>query len=269
MKVFVDAISVYGQGIQDWDAARRIFANNGGGHNADDEFNQQRYQPRSLPRNERRRATNLIRLAFRLAESIGSDSTPDFSEIATVFASSGGDYQVIDLICAILATDEKYISPTNFHNSVHNAAAGYWGIATGSHESSTTISAFDDTFPIGLLEACVYCNIEQKQTLLVAYDINPDFPLSEKRHITHPFGTAILLQPVETSDTLVALSIGVKDNVTSDTMLECEALKPLISGNPIARALPLLEGIALGNGRQVEYKTQTLGLAIDLEHGIS
>lgn len=264
MKVFVDAISVYGQGIKDWDAARQIFSNNAAIDNPDSELNQERYQPSTLPRNERRRATNLIRLAFQLAESIQSGSALDFSKTATVFASSGGDYQVMDLICSILATDEKFISPTHFHNSVHNAAAGYWGIATASHESSTTVSAFDDTFPIGLLEACLYCSVEQKQTLLVAYDIKPDFPLSEKRHITAPFGTAILLQPIQTRDSLVALNPGISDNVDSDTELGSETLRPLLAGNPIARALPLLEAIAVGDARSVAYKTETLGLTIDL-----
>lgn len=266
MKVFVDAIAVYGQGIKDWNAAQQIFSGNAPTGNSDSESSvQERYQPRSLPRNERRRATELIRLAFQLAESIQSESGVDFSKTATVFASSGGDYQIINLICAILATDEKYISPTHFHNSVHNAAAGYWGIASVSHESSTTISAFDDTFPIGLMEACLYCSIEEKQTLLVAYDIKPDFPLSEERHITAPFGTAILLQPVQTSDSLVALNPRIAQDIQSDTLLECEGLQPLLTGNPIARALPLLEAIALGNSHSVEYKTDTFGLAVELE----
>lgn len=266
MKVFVDAISVCGQGIKDWDVAQQLFADNALAGNSDSESSvPERYQPRSLPRNERRRATDLIRLAFQLAESIQSESTLDFSKTATVFASSGGDYQVINLICSILATEEKYISPTHFHNSVHNAAAGYWGIASGSHESSTAISAFDDTFPIGLLEACLYCSVEEKQTLLVAYDIKPDFPLSEERHITAPFGTAILLQPVQTSDSLVALNPRIAEDIQSDTLLECDALRPLLTGNPIARALPLLEAIALGNSHSVEYKTEAFGLAVDLE----
>ena len=40
--------------------------------------------------------------------------------------------QVIHEICEALATDEREVSPTRFHNSVHNASAGYWGIATRS-----------------------------------------------------------------------------------------------------------------------------------------
>ena len=45
------------------------------------------------------------------------------------------------------------MSPIRFHNSVHNAAAGYWTIGTDCHEPYTALSAFEDTFGEGLLEA--------------------------------------------------------------------------------------------------------------------
>ena len=45
------------------------------------------------------------------------------------------------------------ISPTRFHNSVHNAAAGYWTIGAGCMQATTALSAYDATFAEGLLEA--------------------------------------------------------------------------------------------------------------------
>ena len=45
------------------------------------------------------------------------------------------------------------ISPTRFHNSVHNAAAGYWGIATGATAAANALCAYDASFGAGLLEA--------------------------------------------------------------------------------------------------------------------
>ena len=41
----------------------------------------------------------------------------------------GGDGQNCHEICQALASAERQLSPTRFHNSVHNAAAGYWSIA--------------------------------------------------------------------------------------------------------------------------------------------
>ena len=43
------------------------------------------------------------------------------------------------------------ISPTQFHNSVHNAAAGYWHIAAGSAAPSLSVGGHDGAFAAGLL----------------------------------------------------------------------------------------------------------------------
>jgi len=45
--------------------------------------------------------------------------------LPSVFASSGGDGHNCHEICQALSLEERLISPTRFHNSVHNAAAGY------------------------------------------------------------------------------------------------------------------------------------------------
>ena len=59
------------------------------------------------------------------------------ARLPAVFTSSGGDGRNCHEICAALASAERLISPTRFHNSVHNAAAGYWGIATGAPRPRT------------------------------------------------------------------------------------------------------------------------------------
>ncbi len=45
------------------------------------------------------------------------------------------------------------MSPTQFHNSVHNAAAGYWSIAHGSRQPATCLGAHDWTWAAALLKA--------------------------------------------------------------------------------------------------------------------
>ena len=54
------------------------------------------------------------------------------------------------------------VSPTRFHNSVHNAAAGYWTIGAGAMQPATAISAFDASFAQGLLEAMVQLDRRQR-----------------------------------------------------------------------------------------------------------
>src|SRR3546814_15018794 len=71
---------------------------------------------------------------------------------------------------AALATPERIVSPTDFHNSVHNAAAGYWGIGTGSRAPSTTLAGYDAAFALGLLESGLQVVGDRRAVLPVVFD---------------------------------------------------------------------------------------------------
>ena len=198
-----------------------------------------------LPANERRRTTRVINLVLQVAQEAVAQAGVEAKQLYSVFASSEGDSEVIDKICTALTRAERLVSPTLFHNSVHNAPAGYWSIATGCTLPSTSLSAYDDSFSAGLLEAATLVLIEQAWVLLVAYDYPTPFPLSEKRGLYTPFATALLLNSRKTAQTwarlqLQALSHGVEDR------LDQEHLERLRTGNPAARSLPLLRAIAAG-----------------------
>ncbi len=113
----------------------------------------------------------------------------------TVFASSGGDSEVLDKICTALTLPDRPVSPTQFHHSVHNTPAGYWSIATGCTQPSLSLSAYDSSFSAGLLEAAALAWAEAVRVLLIAYDLPLPFPLSERRRIVAPFAVALLLNP--------------------------------------------------------------------------
>jgi len=70
-----------------------------------------------------------------------------------VFASSGGDGQNCHEICQVLASAERHLSPTASITPCTNAAACYWGIATGATAASNALCAYDASFGAGLLEA--------------------------------------------------------------------------------------------------------------------
>jgi hypothetical protein len=226
----------------------------------------ERYQPASLPRNERRRATNSTRLAFRLCEQVQNHASSNMADIPTVFASSGGDYDVIHKICSALSLDEKFISPTDFHNSVHNAPAGYWSIASQSHAPSTSFSAGDATFPMALVEASLLCNAEQCSTLLVAYDIPPPQPLRTKRPIEEPFGIALLLGPEsKAGESKVVLDIVLGAAVSIDSQPHPRVANVALS-NPIARCLPLMGAIADEHDAEIQF-AGTPGVKVKVTHG--
>ncbi|HYM34894.1 MAG TPA: beta-ketoacyl synthase chain length factor, partial [Steroidobacteraceae bacterium] len=188
-EVFVEAVGLAAPGLSTWNAAQPILR-------GEQTYVSQPLQPHApalLPANERRRATPTIRLAFQAAEDALQATTIAPASLATVFASSDADLGIIHRICSALTVMPRMISPTDFHNSVHNAAAGYWTIAVGARGNATTLSAYDYSFAAGLFEACNTILVDGSNTLLVAFDTPPPEPLLEKRPIRVPTGVALVL----------------------------------------------------------------------------
>ena len=85
-----------------------------------------------LAPNERRRAGTVMRLALAVAgEAAGMAGLPA-AAMRNVFASANGDGAVIHALLEELARPDPQLSPTQFHNSVHNAPAGYWSIGNAA-----------------------------------------------------------------------------------------------------------------------------------------
>ena len=151
--------------------------------------------PDGLPPAERRRLGLVVKLALSVGLQATSRAGVEPDALPAVFTSSGGDGQNCHEICQSLSLDERMISPTRFHNSVHNAAAGYWSIATRSKAASNALCAFDVSFAAGLLEAVTQVVVDQTRVLLVAYDAQYPPPLFVKRPIPEAFGVAFVLAP--------------------------------------------------------------------------
>jgi hypothetical protein len=159
-----------------------------------------------------------------------------------VFASSGGDGDNCHEICQTLASANRALSPTRFHNSVHNAPAGYWSIAAGSQVPSTTVCAYDASFAAGLLEAVTQIALGGATTVLIAYDLDYPPPLRAARTVPAAFGLALVLHASRQPHALVRLRVrlgaGTADRVGH---MDLEALRATI---PAAQGLVLLEAIA-------------------------
>lgn len=211
--------------------------------------------PDGLPPAERRRLGRVVKLALGVGLQATSRAGIDPATLPAVFASSGGDGQNCHEICQALSLDERMISPTRFHNSVHNAAAGYWSIATGSTVASNAVCAFDASFAAGLLEAVTQVVVDQTRVLLVAYDAPYPPPLFVKRPIPEAFGVAFVLAPVvdlaqvrgsaprPDDAALGRLTLSFSDS-PADRMRDT-ALESLRASVPAARSLPLLYQLAV------------------------
>ena len=177
----------------------------------------------------------------------------DAVDLATVFASSGGEYAILDRMCAALASPERILSPTLFHHSVHNAAAGYFAIATGSRRSSTALAAYDATFAAGLIEAAAQVAAEAHPVLFVAYDLPPPEPMYPARPLSAPFALALVLARQRTA-AMARLEVDLCGRDTPVTRLSDPSLDALRRGNPAARGLPLLAALARGAAERVVFE---------------
>lgn len=246
--VYLQSIGVAAPGLPGWQASKSILS----GEQSYTHQEMPKYAPGVLPPNERRRATQIARLAFQAAEdAVGGADADGLENIAAVFASSGGDTVVLNKICIMLAMPERPVSPTSFHNSVHNAAAGYWSIATGSQLPSTALSSHDGSFVSGLMEAVSMAMAEKHKVLLVVYDLAPPDPLYAKRPLSDHFATAMVISP--TSDQAIAkLELQLLNGQAgAPTMMSDAGLEALRVGNPAARALPLLQAITAETATQL------------------
>jgi hypothetical protein len=117
----------------------------------------------------RRRTSIATRIAITAAERACAAANTSH-KLPAIFVSSVGEMQVTDKLCHSITRQEYPMSPTLFHNSVHNTAAGYWSIATGSMASMQAMGALGDGFALGLLEAWCQLQTVAERVLLVVYD---------------------------------------------------------------------------------------------------
>jgi len=207
--------------------------------------------PAALPPAERRRTGTVVRLALAIGFEAISHAGANAAELPTVFSSSGGDGSNCHEICQTLTTADRQISPTRFHNSVHNAASGYWSIAAAATPASSVLCAFDASFAAGLLEAMTQVAVDQTPVLLVAYDVGYPEPLRTARPIPDAFGVAMVLSPPipAAGSPLARITVALTD-AHPDSMPDPQ-LETLRTAIPAARSLPLLRKLARREPGQV------------------
>jgi hypothetical protein len=220
--------------------------------------------PAALPAAERRRTGVVVRLALAIGFEATSSAGANPAELPTVFSSSGGEGENCHEICQTLATGDRQLSPTRFHNSVHNAASGYWSIAAGATPASSVLCAFDASFGAGLLEALTQVVVEQTTVLLVAYDSGYPEPLRGVRPIPDAFGVAMVLAPVSDPQAACNILTATLTDDPADSMADAQ-LEAMRATIPAARCLPLLSKLARQeSGRVVIDYLEAQRIAIEV-----
>ena len=135
------------------------------------------------------------------------------------------------------------VSPTRFTNSVHNAAAGYWHIATASRAPSTSLCGYDASFGAGLARSgdamrvlargrCCWwpatCRTRSRCTRL--------------RRLPDAFGVALVLAAPTGARRWRGSRCASRRQ--SRRQLAATPVWSACAGVPAARALPLLQALA-------------------------
>jgi hypothetical protein len=239
VRAYVDGIGVLGPGLAGWPDAAAVLC----GASPYAPAATVLPTPHLLPPAERRRSGRVVKLALAVALETVAHADLNPAGTASVFSSSGGDGHNCHEICTALAEASREISPTRFSNSVHNAAAGYWSIATGAMAPSNVLCAFDASFAAGLLEALAQVAAERRSVLMITYDTEYPAPLHAKRPIPDAFAIGLLLSPARSRVSLGSIAASLTD-APAETLRE-PALEVLRASIPAARGLPLLRRLAL------------------------
>jgi hypothetical protein len=256
LEAWVDAVGLLAPGITGWAQGRDILA----GRQAYAAAPTVLAAPAVLPPAERRRASRLIKVALGVGLEAAADV--DATALATVFTSSSGDGYNCHALCETLASSDRQVSPTRFHNSVHNAAAGYWGIATGAMTPSQVLCAYDASFAAGLLEALVQVAVDRGPVLLISYDAEYPEPMHRVRPVPDAAGIALLLSPQRRGSSLARVTSRL-DEAPAATMTD-GALEALRTAIPAMRGLPLLQLLAGAGGATVLEYLAPLQLRVEV-----
>ncbi|HZP74831.1 MAG TPA: beta-ketoacyl synthase chain length factor [Pseudolabrys sp.] len=259
LAAYIDGVGVIGPGLNDWSAARSILSG------------EMPYQfqpvvlplPESLPPAERRRCGPLVKLTLAVGLEAVAAAGVDVKVVPTVFSASSGDGRVINDICETLASADRRISPTQFHMSVHNAASGFWSIATGAMAPSSVLCAREGSFGAGVLEAITQVVVDGGPVLLVAYDTSYPEPLRSAAQTSEVLGIALVFSAQRRKHSLTKISVTLTQ-AAAGRMADA-GLEALRGSVPTGRGLPLLASLARGEAASLvlDYLSSTQ-LSVDV-----
>lgn len=257
LRVQVEGIGLWTPTLADFSALRRLLA--------DEVLAPPVARPpaATLSIHERRRTPESVLVAIEVASQAITMSQRAADSLACVFASAYGDQVTTDYMCRVLAGTPTELSPTRFHNSVHNASAGYWTIATGCRAPSSAVCAGEASFGAGLLEAAAQACTEQRAVLLVCSDTAGVGPLGELIGCPLAFGCALVLSPCSDAD-VPRLSLAMVADAPKHSSLPA-ACTEWMRENPSAACLPLLAMLASGEGQCVLAASEQCGLLVQME----
>jgi hypothetical protein len=114
--------------------------------------------------------------------------------MAMVFSSREAAGVITHQLCEVLAGSRE-VSPTQFHNSVHNAPSGYYSIAMSAKLAASSVCRGKWSFAAGLLNAAAQVFTDKVPVLYVCYDSPLPAPLCDVMPTIETTAIALVLTP--------------------------------------------------------------------------
>ncbi|WP_426417220.1 beta-ketoacyl synthase chain length factor [Aestuariirhabdus sp. LZHN29] len=260
MRLYVEGVGLWAPGMQGWEQGSERLCSLPGSLLQPVEAP----RPELLSSREQRRSGNTVRLALEVALQAVTGAGLGSASMASVFATAHGDSDILNYMCQTLARAPEAVSPTRFHNSVHNAAGGYWSIGRGCRKPLNCLSSGRFTVASGLLDAAMQLSAGEPRVLLCAYDVPAPEPLHSGMPIEYFFGAGLVLcgQATAASKARIDLSTVAADSASP---IADAPLQQLREDNPAAELLPLLIALAQGKAEDVVLALNPeLGLKLEV-----
>jgi hypothetical protein len=199
--------------------------------------------PAQLPANERRRASQVVRLTLACIQQALADLPVPAAGLRSVFASDEGTGEVCQQMLEALATTGQ-VSPLLFTNSVHNAPSGYFSIAARNEQPATVVSLGMESFASGLLCAVADAAATGQPVLLVACDPAMTAPLDEWLPVVEATCAAFVLSASGADvpgDPMAVFRLELQPTAVAPPSPLPRWMPPAWSGNSSARALACLD----------------------------
>ena len=240
----VKAVGAWGQNYTNWAELSELLTTGSTAENTTTSP-----KPEIIPANERRRAPLPVKLAVESSWQATQTAGIDPKELACVFVSGLGDTQLTDYMCKTLAGENMQLSPTKFHNSVHNAAAGYWTISTGCMKAANSVAGFNESVSLALFEAFCQCIQENVPVLITFYDSPVSEILKPLLKNEQSFSAAIIIEPSrsDTDQNIFEMKVTSESSDWPELNLKDslkESLDKNYQQNPSARILSVLKMLA-------------------------
>jgi hypothetical protein len=161
----------------------------------------------------------------------------DLATVPSVWATAHGEHSTAMSLLGMMQQGSGKVSPTHFHNSVHNTSSGYASIAVGNCAPSVTLTGGAELVVAALLEAMCQLEATGGEILVVLADeaLRPPF---ERADVHAPLALALCLSASSEG------ASAVLSELRRDTVAP---VKPhgRFGGLHVSAALPLLEHIEL------------------------